>query len=546
MKEFSKYTREKNLKEIPGTEFDLAIIGGGINGAGIARDAASRGMKVVLVEADDFASGTSSRSSKLVHGGIRYLENFEFGLVFEALSERAKLFDLAPHLVHPLRFVLPVYKGARVGLNKLGMGMMLYDVLSLFEAPELNERLGAEEVKERLGSIDTKNLEGAYVYSDAYMDDDRLTIESLRSANDFGANIVNYVSADSAVYKDGKVVGLKCTDQLSGNKLEIKAKHFVSSVGPWTDIFCEKIFEDWKSRMRPTKGVHLTFARERLQLDQAVVMVSNDEKRIVFGIPRHEMTIFGTTDTDFSGDPKDVKVTKEDVEYLLELINEYFPDAKIQESDIVSSYCGVRPLVEDGSETEGKTSREHEIWTDPRNFTIVAGGKYTTYRLIAEQAVEKLLESFTLEEQVQFDKSKSKQPLNTKATFSAMNRARAHKLEWQKDTGFSDKILDKLIDRHGLETSDLISDLELKDVPGELEMWKLELKHAMKNTMCLSLRDYYFRRVPLFLSYQDHGEKYKQELAGLASQYLGSNVDDQIQQLDGQMAHELSWRKDFT
>lgn len=544
-KSFSHIDRHTNLSHLETDIFDLVIIGGGINGAGVARDAASRGMKVALIEADDFASGTSSRSSKLVHGGIRYLENLEFGLVFEALSERARLFDMAPHLVHPLRFVLPVYKGDRVGMAQLGAGMSLYDLLSTYEAPELFERLGPEESKDRLPLLNSKSLKGSYVYSDAYMDDDRLVIETLRSANESGACLVNYLKVTDGVWEDGKVTALKCEDQLNQREIMVKGRYFVGSLGPWTDKFFEGVFSDWKKRLRPTKGIHLTVARDRVQLNEAVVMVSNDQKRIVFGIPRHEMTIFGTTDTDFSDDPRNVTTTKEDVEYLLELINQYFPGAKLKKEDILASYAGVRPLVQDGSESEGKTSREHEIWNFDNNFTVIAGGKYTTYRLIAEQVMEQVLANFPLEDQVEFDKSDSKQALNPKVTFDSMQEARASVSRWSRNTGFSDQVLNKLIDRHGMETQDLLS-LKLGEEKADEElMWVLEARHAIKNTMCLSLRDFYFRRSPLFLSFKDHGHEFIDAIGKCFQDEFGwsdSDLEDQKRNLFKQEDFDLSWR----
>ncbi|MCB0309518.1 MAG: glycerol-3-phosphate dehydrogenase/oxidase, partial [Bdellovibrionales bacterium] len=394
-KEFSAETRQKNIKNLSDQVFDLLIIGGGINGAGIARDAASRGLTVALVEMNDFASGTSSRSSKLIHGGLRYLENLDFHLVFEALSERAKLFEIAPHLVHPLRFLVPLYKTGRVGPFKMGLGMWLYDVLALFDTPKMHCYYSSQEAIQRVPVLKPTLLNGAFEYSDAYMDDDRLVIETLRSANEAGAVAVNYVSAKQPLVNDqGELTGFECVDLMSDSKFNVKARHIVSTVGPWTDQIGNKVYSDWKPIMRPSKGVHLTFSKEDFQIPCAVVMAA--EQRIVFAIPRNEMVIVGTTDTDFKEDPSSIKTERKDVEYLLNVINDYFPGVQVTEEKIISSYSGVRPLVDDGAASEGKTSREHTIKTDKkRHFTYVAGGKYTTYRLIAEQAVDSILEDFS-------------------------------------------------------------------------------------------------------------------------------------------------------
>lgn len=389
--------RIENIRQMKNREFDVVVIGGGINGAGVARDASARGMRVALVEVRDFASGTSSKSSKLIHGGIRYLENMEFKLVFEALNERTKLFEMAPHLVHPLRFMIPLYEESRVGMFKMGLGMWLYDALSLFQTPEMHERCDDKETLARMPSLRAHHLVGSYIYSDAYMDDDRLVLETLRAANENGALCANYVSASGAVFsKDGSISAISCEDQVSGEKFEIKAKHVISSVGPWTDQLGESLFKDWKKILRPTKGVHLTLRKDRLPLSSAVVMGAEKGNRIVFGIPRHEMIIIGTTDTDFKESPENVTATAEDIQYLLDITEQYFPGAKVTAKDIIASYAGVRPLVNDGSQTEGKTSREHTILSDPRGVTFVAGGKYTTYRLMCEQTVDKALESFQL------------------------------------------------------------------------------------------------------------------------------------------------------
>jgi glycerol-3-phosphate dehydrogenase len=236
MKEFSFKTRAENIQKMLTDTFDFVIVGGGINGAGIARDAISRGMRVALVEAEDFSSGTSSRSSKLIHGGIRYLENYEFKLVFEALNERTKLFEMAPHLVHPLRFMIPLYESSRVGMGLMGLGMWLYDALSLFQTPELHERLSANSSLKRMPILRQEGLKGSFIYSDAYMDDDRLVHETLRAANEEGLIAANYCKAGSLEYSsEGSFQALIVFDQIGKKNFKIKARHLICAAGPWTD-----------------------------------------------------------------------------------------------------------------------------------------------------------------------------------------------------------------------------------------------------------------------------------------------------------------------
>ncbi len=541
------------LDRINNEMFDLAVIGGGITGAGVARDAASRGMKVALVEAQDFAEGTSSRSSKLIHGGIRYLENLEFGLVFEALSERRLLFELAPHLVHPLRFVLPLYRGSRVGMFKMSLGMWLYDALSMFEAPELHERLTAAESLERLPLLQSHNLLGSFVYSDAYMDDDRLVIETLRSAVSLGAACASYVKCDGSDFVNGRVTALQCSDLLTGRRLRIRAKHFISTVGPWTDAVAPKIVAGgWRNILRPSKGIHLTFDRRRLQLNQAVVMASDDQKRIVFGIPRHEMIIVGTTDTDYSGDPADVKTTPEDVEYLLKVAGEYFPGAGLTAKDIISSYAGVRPLVDDGAATESKTSREHLIIHDPRNVTFVAGGKYTTYRRMAEQTVEVALAAFSLEEQVRFKNSVTKTPLNPKATVGSIEDSLRRSPEIAQAYNMARSEIELLISRHGGEALDILQlgqrTVSDQNLNSEQKFWELEAEHAIRHTMCITLVDFFYRRSNLVLSRRDHGLIHLVNISRVFARNLGwseAERQEQMTRVQAHIRHELAWKQRF-
>ena len=546
---FSERERARAIERMRAGEFDLLVIGGGITGAGVARDAASRGMTVALVEAQDFAQGTSSRSSKLIHGGIRYLENFEFHLVFEALSERRLLFEIAPHLVHPLRFVLPLYEGGRVGMFKMGLGMWAYDALSMFEAPEMHERLSAADSVERLPLLRREGLLGSYAYSDAYMDDDRLVHETLRSAHALGAQCANFCRATDAVFDEsGRVVGARCRDLAGGaGEFTIRARHTVSTVGPWTDRLGSAWFANWKRVLRPSKGIHLTFERKRLQLSEAVVMAADAEKRIVFGIPRHEMIVIGTTDTDYPGDPENVQATPDDVRYLLNVARHYFPGAKLEATDVISSYAGVRPLVHDGAETESKTSREHLIFEHERNVTFVAGGKYTTYRRMAEDAVRSALDAFSIEDRVRFRRSETKIALNPLATPALMDRADRESRDWARDFSLSKPGVDWLVSRHGYEA---LSMLERGQRAGteRSRLASMEAQHAMANQMCLRLIDFYVRRSPLFLADRDHGLPLLDPLAAqFAARYGWSSakIEEEKRAVRDYVRADLAWKSAF-
>lgn len=542
MKEFSAATRKLNVFRLEDETYDLAIIGGGITGAGVARDAVSRGMKVALIEERDFAFGTSSRSSKLIHGGIRYLENKEFKLVFEALAERRLLFEIAPHLVHPLRFVLPIFEGDRVQPWLMGVGMWLYDALALFEVPEMHQYLNRNQSGQRVAHLNMDGLKGSFIYSDAYMDDDRLVLETLRSANDLGAVCANYVKATGAEFDGEKVKAIVCTDQKTNKTFKLRARHVVSTVGPWTDVLAQNLFKSWKKILRPSKGIHLILEKKRLPVQDAVVMSTRTDKRIVFVIPRHEMVIVGTTDTDFSGDPADVHTDSADVKYILELMARYFPTAKITKEDFISSYAGVRPLVADDATTESGTSREHIIIPDPRNITFVAGGKYTTYRHMAEQTVETALKNFSLEERVKFGRNNTKTYLNPAASASNLERANRMIQRWSEETTFSESEIGFLVDRHGMETETWLHYASKNQIQN---IWELEAAFAIQQTMCLHLDDFYLRRVPLFLMRRDHGLSEGETLAQYFAQSLGWNESEKAKNLElvtRHIKHELSWK----
>ncbi|MEM7645485.1 MAG: glycerol-3-phosphate dehydrogenase/oxidase [Pseudomonadota bacterium] len=544
---FSFRDRSQNLQTLSDEVFDLAIVGGGITGAGVARDAASRGMKVALVESQDFASGTSSRSSKLIHGGVRYLENFEFHLVFEALSERALLFKIAPHLVHPLRFLVPVYSSSRVGFYKMLAGMWLYDLLALFETPQMHESLDPQEVRERVASIDGRGLVGAVEYSDAYTDDDRLVIESLRDAHRRGATIVNFCEVEG-VKKDGdKILSLSVRDKKADSTFNLRAKQFVAGVGPWTDLFGKRVDDQWSKRLRPTKGVHLVFSKKKIPIERAVVL--GVEERIIFVIPRHEMVIVGTTDTDYSGDPGEVRTHNDDVNYILHALKKHFPRLDIGVNDILSTYSGVRPLIRDDSSSEGKTSREHKIFSHGSNLTFVAGGKYTTYRKISEEVVDFVLEKIPFEKKMAFGPCQTKTAINPFVTESDYSRAQ---LQWQQKVeqwGLDEALVKRLLFRHGSEAEWIFEKISKNYnvySPNE-SLWMGEAAFAIQETMCLSLEDYYWRRSPLFLAMRDHGMKYLDSIAKVFAEYLGWDADEMSRQkkvLMEQMQSELDWKRD--
>ena len=373
-------------------EFDVLVIGGGITGVGAARDAAYRGLKVALVEMHDLAYGTSSRSSKLVHGGLRYLENFEFGLVFEAVSERQTLMDIAPHLVHPLGFIFPIRKDSRRSAFTINLGMWVYDALALFRSPKIHKNLTPKQIKTEEPALDADNLKGAPLYYDCSTDDARLTIETALDAVQHGATIATYMKAVNFLKKDDKINGIVAQDLVSGNTLEIRAKSIVNCTGPWSDDTRSLGKEPQPRQLRPTKGVHIVVHSDKLKINNAVVCFHPEDGRVLFAIPWGDRTYIGTTDTDYTESLEDLAATKEDVVYLLQAANAYFPENPLCEEDVISTWAGVRPLVSEATEgdepSESSISREHAIRVDSNGLITIAGGKLTTYRRMAKEVVQ--------------------------------------------------------------------------------------------------------------------------------------------------------------
>lgn len=369
--------------------FDLLIVGGGINGAGIARDAALRGLSVALVERDDFASGTSSRSSRLVHGGVRYLEHGYLHLVFEASRERRTLLRIAPHLVRPLQFTWPVYSGARLPRWKILAGLWLYDLLALFRNVARHDGLSVEGVLALEPRLEPTGLTGGARYFDAATDDARLTVANVVDAVTTGATVLNHAEC-SALWFDGHPVGgAVIRDRFTGESIDVRATVVVNATGPWTDAI-RRLESAWSSpAVLGTKGVHVAVPAARVGNRHAVTLLSSRDGRVMFVLPAGEHTIIGTTDTVTHEHPEQVRATRADVRYLLDSANSVFPGARLTEADVVCAWAGIRPLVAGKQAGDpASASREHEIAVGPRGVISVSGGKLTTYRSMAEEVVD--------------------------------------------------------------------------------------------------------------------------------------------------------------
>ena len=403
---FSWQTRKQSLTQMKAETFDVLIIGGGITGAGLALDAAARGLNTALIEKRDFAAGTSSRSTKLIHGGLRYLEHYDFALVREGLRERAELLKLAPHLDEPFPFVIPIYADRRRNYDHpllVRAGLVLYDLLAGKYNIQRHRRIAQEEALQLAPQLDPRGLKGALVYYDGRTNDARLVIEIIKTAHTRGAAIANYVKLGS-FRKDasGNICGAHLHDELTGESFDVDARVVINATGVWMNDVrsLSADLSDDDKQLRPSKGIHLTVSAERLNVTTAWLIPAIGEKRFYFVVPWEGRVNIGTTDTDYSGDKDAPGAVAAEVTNILQAINAYFPSAQLEPSDVISAWAGLRPLISSGNKQQSSTavSRKEEIFTDRDGLISLAGGKLTTYRLMAERgidlAVEQLHERF--------------------------------------------------------------------------------------------------------------------------------------------------------
>ena len=373
---------------LPGA-VDLLVIGGGITGAGVAHDAARRGIHTLLVEAEDFAAGTSSRSSRLIHGGVRYLEHGWFHLVFEASRERRRLLDNAPHLVRPLRFTWPVYEGQRLAKWEIGAGLLLYDVLALYKNVGQHKRLSAAGVLEHEAGVLPSSLRGGAMYWDAATDDARLTLATALAGERAGARLATHTRVIGLTTDGDRVTGARVRNELTSMEHTVLARVIVNATGPWTETIRKFEQPDAPSVVLGTKGVHVLVPRDRLRLRDAITLLHPTDERVMFALPAGRYAILGTTDTRTTATPSDVRADVGDVQYLIDAANHYFPAAKLTTADVMSAWAGIRPLIAAAPGTApSDQSREHAIVEGPGGVIAVSGGKLTTYRAMAEEIVD--------------------------------------------------------------------------------------------------------------------------------------------------------------
>ncbi|KPN97011.1 glycerol-3-phosphate dehydrogenase/oxidase [Lysinibacillus sp. ZYM-1] len=386
----SALQRQQTIEELQDREYDLLVIGGGITGCGIALDAIARGLSVALVEMQDFAAGTSSRSTKLVHGGLRYLKQFEIKEVAELGKERAIVYENGPHVTTPVWMLLPFHKGGTFGKYSTNLGLRVYDFLAGVKRAERRYMLNAGQTIEKEPLVKTKGLLGGGMYVEYRTDDARLTIEVAKAAIERGATLLNYIKAENFLYNEQqKINGIVATDFLTNHTIEIRAKAVVNAAGPWVDDVRTIEGEQAGKHLILSKGVHIVFDESKFPLKQAVYFDTPDG-RMVFAIPRQGKTYVGTTDTFYEGDARNMDIYQEDRDYIMNAIRYMFPNVKVTDADIESSWAGVRPLIHEDGKNPSEISRKDEVWISPSGLVTIAGGKLTGYRKMAETVLNTL------------------------------------------------------------------------------------------------------------------------------------------------------------
>lgn len=516
---FDLATRAERVAGLQDESFDVLVIGGGITGAGIARDAAMRGLRTLLVEKGDLASGTSSASSKLVHGGLRYLEQREVGLVFESVSERHRLRQLAPHLVRPIPFLFPIFEKKPRPLWQVGSGLWIYDAMALFRSYRLHRTYRGKRAAQLEPAMGARGLDGCVLYYDCMTDDARLTLETARGAHDAGATVLTRCRVTSFRTHRSQVCGAEVVDGLTGAAYGVEARVVVNATGPWTDRTLG-LRGDRPTVLKPTKGVHLVVSRARLPVQHAVCLFSPEDRRGSLAIPTGSRVLIGTTDTEFDGDFDDVHCQADDVSYLLGLVNRYFPDAHLGPADVLGSYAGLRPLVqpEEGGVGMSQISREHTIQVADDGLVTVAGGKLTTYRRMAAEVVEATREQLHSKGVRLNECTTGKQPL--------VGGGEPAPIDPELMRQLGRPLCDHLRGRHGSDWDAVAQLVASRDgyadrVVADLPYVRGELVHALREEGALTLQDLLVRRTDIFHKASDQGLECLDAVTELASVQLG-------------------------
>jgi len=534
---FSSRQRKEHIREAQGKVFDVLIIGGGITGACAARDAARRGLSTAIIEKNDWAFGTSSRSSKLVHGGLRYLELYDFKLVFEACRERRRLLLNAPHVVWPQSFIFPVYKGDKNGLILIDMGLWLYDMLALFRNVQPHQFHGPKRILWVEPELDRERLKGGGQFYDCSTDDARLTLNHVQSAYLEGACCLSYTKVVDFLRRDGMLCGARVRDEVGGEEFDVEARMVLNCTGPWTDAVCRLDDPDAAPKLRPTKGSHVIVPWERVKAYNAMPIVSPADGRMLFLVPWGDFALIGTTDTDYTGDYDTIHASAEDVDYILGAANHALPKAGLTTADVISTYAGLRPLIWEGGGTdvkESRVSREHSIYESHSGLISIAGGKLTTARSMAEElvdlAVRRLEERFGVHPDARCTTRNAPVFGKDGADF----RRRLERLAGE--TRLDADIISKLqrLGTGAIRVLAMLSeDASLAEGLGDgIPYIEAEVVYAARNEMVVNLADFMVRRSLIYYEDREQGLGCAGKVAGILGRELGWDEEERSRQVE--------------
>lgn len=534
---FSSEKRREHIRDAQAEVRDVLIIGGGITGACAARDAARRGLSTVIVDKDDWAFGTSSRSSKLVHGGLRYLEMYDFKLVFEACRERRRMLQNAPHVVWPQPFIFPVYKGDKNGLFLIDMGLWLYDMLALFRNVQPHQFHGPRRILEVEPELDSDRLKGGGQFYDCSTDDARLTLSHVQSAWVEGALCLSYTEVVDFLRSHGALAGARVRDKTSGEEYDIESRLVLNCTGPWTDVICRIDDPDSARKLRPTKGSHVIVPWERVKAYNAMPIISPADERMLFVVPWGDYALIGTTDTDYDEDYDTIHASTWDVDYILEAANRALPRAGLTHDDVISTYAGLRPLVvEEGGAgvKESQVSREHSIYESHSGLISIAGGKLTTARSMAEElvdlAVRRMEERF--ERRPDSGCTTSRAPVYGKDGTDFRRRLERTARDIRLDGDIVSKL--QLYGTGALEILELLSeDAYLAERLGEgIPYVGAEVVYSARNEMVVNLSDFMVRRSLIYYEDRDQGLGCAERAADLLAGELGWDSSERSRQVE--------------
>ncbi|MDV7990425.1 glycerol-3-phosphate dehydrogenase/oxidase [Rhodococcus sp. IEGM 1374] len=524
----SPKSRADALARMEAEELDILVIGGGVVGAGTALDAVTRGLKVGLLEARDYAAGTSSRSSKLFHGGLRYLEQFNFALVFEALKERSLVLNkLCPHLARPVPFIYPLEKV--IDRPYVGLGIGVYDVMGAGRGvPSHHKHLGKKKTLESFPSGKRSAIRGAVKFYEGQVDDARHTMMLARTAAAYGALCANSTRVTGFLREDDKVVGVVASDLETGRSFEVRAKQVINAAGVWTDEVQQMVGGRGQFQVRASKGVHLVVPRNRI--NSATGIITRTEKSLLFVIPWGSHWIIGTTDTDWKLDLAHPAASQSDIDYILGHVNKLLADP-LDRTDVVGVYAGLRPLLFGESDSTSTLSREHAVSSPVRGLTVIAGGKYTTYRVMAKDAVDSAVHG--LERTVPKCVTEDIPLVGADGYLGAFN-SRALTAE---RTGMRVSRVEHLLGRYGTLMGEL---LDLIDADPELgnplasapEYLKAEVVYAASHEGAQHLDDILTRRTRISIEVPDRGEAAAEEVAHLVAPILGWDAQHVAEEIE--------------